>query len=429
MNRLKLQLTSVLITALVLFAISIIDYTAPAQSQDDSEKITTEVAVHTGTVIRTTLHGYVKAYGTVAPQKAGKDVPSAHSRISTPIAGVIENVSCVEGQLIKKGTLLFHLDSRLTDVQILKASETYQFAQRNLERQKKRVQAEMASLEILREKSEEALEFAQQNFDRQKKLFAENGTSQKNYQEAKHLLASTQNELLDIRNQQNLLDLSPEQAAAEQQLIDAKNELIHAQTQRDLMDVKAPMSGTITSIHVNPGEAVDASTILAELIDMDHLEIFADVPSKEASLIKRSQAVNILDTNNASMKTNNQKESLFQVLYINQKIDPMTDTSIIRVSVPANSGLRPGQYIPFQVIYEKHENCLAVPYESVVSDEEGHRVVFIVNDGKAVQAPVQEGLREGALVEIKGPDLREGLTIVTEGAYGLPNESAIRVVN
>ncbi|MBZ0256244.1 HlyD family secretion protein, partial [bacterium] len=210
MNSLKINFTSVLITALILFVISIIDYTAPAQSQDDSEEITTEVAVHTGSIIRTTLHGYVKVYGTVAPQKAEKDAPSAHSRISTLIAGVIENVSCVEGQLVKKGTLLFHLDSRLADAQISKASETYQFAQRNLQRQKKRVQAEMASLENMREKSEEGLEFAQQNFDRQKKLFAENGTSQKNYQEAKHLLASTQNELLDIQNQQNLLDLSPE---------------------------------------------------------------------------------------------------------------------------------------------------------------------------------------------------------------------------
>jgi len=46
-----------------------------------------------------------------------------------------------------------------------------------------------------------------------------------------------------------------------------------------------------------------------------------------------------------------------------------------------------------------------------------------------VQRPVKVGLRDGELVEIEGDSLREGMTVVTEGAYGLPKETRVRVLN
>jgi hypothetical protein len=37
-------------------------------------------------------------------------------------------------------------------------------------------------------------------------------------------------------------------------------------------------------------------------------------------------------------------------------------------------------------------------------------------------------LRDGGLVEIEGDGLQAGMTVVTEGAYGLPKETKIRVL-
>ena len=46
------------------------------------------------------------------------------------------------------------------------------------------------------------------------------------------------------------------------------------------------------------------------------------------------------------------------------------------------------------------------------------------------QADVIErlGRRDGDLVEVQGEGLTEGMTVGTEGAYGLPEESQIRVI-
>jgi multidrug efflux pump subunit AcrA (membrane-fusion protein) len=76
-----------------------------------------------------------------------------------------------------------------------------------------------------------------------------------------------------------------------------------------------------------------------------------------------------------------------------------------------------------------HTNCLAAPVESVVTDENGQSVIALVTGGQAAQMPVQTGLRENGLVEVSAPELKAGDTVVTVGAYGLPEKTKIRVEN
>ncbi|MFZ0409203.1 MAG: hypothetical protein WAM11_13990, partial [Cyanobium sp.] len=42
--------------------------------------------------------------------------------------------------------------------------------------------------------------------------------------------------------------------------------------------------------------------------------------------------------------------------------------------------------------------------------------------------PVKFGLREGGLVEVSGEGIKEGLVIVTEDAYAVPNDTKIHVL-
>ena len=48
---------------------------------------------------------------------------------------------------------------------------------------------------------------------------------------------------------------------------------------------------------------------------------------------------------------------------------------------------------------------------------------------KRHRTPVQTGLRENGWVEIAAPDLKAGDTVVTVGAYGLPEKTKIRIQN
>jgi len=95
--------------------------------------------------------------------------------------------------------------------------------------------------------------------------------------------------------------------------------------------------------------------------------------------------------------------------------------------VPPRSPLRPGQFVNVRIVTEVRRDCLAVPADAVVTDAAGSTVAVLTGD-TAVKRPVKVGVRDGDLAEIEGEGLRAGMTVVTAGAYGLPERSKVRVV-
>jgi multidrug efflux pump subunit AcrA (membrane-fusion protein) len=70
-----------------------------------------------------------------------------------------------------------------------------------------------------------------------------------------------------------------------------------------------------------------------------------------------------------------------------------------------------------------------VPAASVVKDPEDGTIVALVEGDQAKRQVVKTGLRDGTLVEVEGEGLKEGQSVVTVGAFGLPKETKVRVLN
>lgn len=321
----------------------------------DEPELATEVAVQTGKIIKTTLHRYVMAYGTVEPELATGGKPAASSKIAAPMMGILTQIHCEEGQQVKKGDLLFELDTRSADALIAKAEVT--------------------------------VEFAQKNFARKQQLNATDNVSRKLYDEAEQLLQT------------------------------ARKDLLNAKTQKDLLQIKAPLSGTVAAIHFKAGEAVSLNTVLADLIDLDRLNLVMRVPSMEATLLRLGQPVEI---STGSIQPG-------KLIFISPQVDPLTDTVLVRVTLNKDSGLRSGQLVNVRIVVEERLERLAVPVESVVT-RDGASVIAVVEGDSAKQKVVKPGLRDGNLIEISGEGLQEGMTIVTQGVYGLPPETRIRAL-
>src|SRR5438876_9507834 len=69
----------------------------------------TEVAVHVGKVSLATLRHGVTAYGTVEPEPGAAGKAPASARIASPVAAMVSDVNCFEGQQVEKGQTLFTL--------------------------------------------------------------------------------------------------------------------------------------------------------------------------------------------------------------------------------------------------------------------------------------------------------------------------------
>lgn len=234
-------------------------------------------------------------------------------------------------------------------------------------------------------KAEGALALAEQNLERQKKMQASEATSQRALQEA------------------------------EQQLGAARSELDAARAERALLVVTTPVAGTVVNLAARAGDAVDPTAVLAEVVDLERLVVTAGIPLAQAAALKTGQKVELSPGIAASLA------------FVGVQVDARNDTVPIRIALPAGSGLRPGQLAEARIVCEER-TCLAVPEEAVVRTEEGGDAVAVVEGETATVRPVRAGLREAGLVEVEGEGIAEGITVVTEGAYGLPTQTKVKVL-
>lgn len=237
--------------------------------------------------------------------------------------------------------------------------------------------------------AEVAVRFAEKSLERQKKLAQVEGTSQKLLQEAEQQLAS-------------------------------------AKAQQAFLQIRSPINGVVTKVNVKPGEVADLTTVLAEVVDLDRLVVSMNVPSAELAAVKAGEPVEVT----SSDSTNVVNTSLS---FTSPQVDSKTGGGLARAGLPANSGLRLGQFVSVRVMTEERKDCLAVPLTSVAKDTTGATFIALVDGDKAILKPVKAGLRDGDLVEVEGEGVEADKTVVTDGAYELimtqQFATKIRVIN
>ena len=325
-----------------------------------------EVTVTVAPVALTTLHGYVTGWGKVDPESATRGNPPASAALAAPVAGLVTAILCTEGERVRQGTTLFRLDSRIADVAV--------------------------------ERAKQAVRFAEGLVERQEQLGPGQATSQKAYQEAK------------------------------QQLTAAQSELNTAEVQRRLLDVTAPIDGTVVRINAKLGDAIDPSTVLAEIIDLNRLVVNAAIRSVDARQVKPGQRIELSPgaSPGVASASAGPPRITATIDYIASQVDSATDTVLVRARVPVTSGLRPGQFVNVSIAVDERPNRLAVPVESVVQGADGPEIALVQGD-TAVRTRVTTGLREGGLVEVDGEGVREGTSVVVQGAYGLPPRAKVKI--
>jgi RND family efflux transporter MFP subunit len=243
------------------------------------------------------------------------------------------------------------------------------------------------------EKAQHALNFAQEVADRRNRLVTVGGISMQLKQEADEALAA------------------------------ARAEVAAALAATAQVRLASPLDGVVTRINVQPGQSVDLNTMVAEIIDLKRLVVTVNVPADEVPPVLSGQSAEIFGDHD-----NGNPIVTGTVSFVSPAIDPKTASAPVRLSLPAESGLRPGQFVRVRIVTAELKGRLAVPRESVVKTADG-KAIFLVDGDNAVQLSVKTGPRDGDLVEVEANGLKEGDTIVTVGAYGLPKQTKIRVTN
>lgn len=172
-------------------------------------------------------------------------------------------------------------------------------------------------------------------------------------------------------------------------------------------DVHAPISGIITKRNVQTGESTDGD-VLYEITDLSEVWIALDVFSKDVSLIKTDQQVELVTLGGQQFQGN--IKSFWPMV--------SEESQSIKAIVPIENkegALNPGQIIKAQVNIAEHEVSLAVR-QSAIQQFRDFKVVF-ARFGEMYEVRMLDlGRSDQEWIEVLG-GLKPGTEYVTENSY------------
>jgi membrane fusion protein (multidrug efflux system) len=201
---------------------------------------------------------------------------------------------------------------------------------------------------------------------------------------------------------------------AQTQMIGLQKSVLQMKAQLSKTLIKAPFTGVIDAVFVERGQVVAPSPQgLMRIVNLSNMYVSTEVPETYIGKLKVGSLVNVSLTSLG-------KTYQGRVRQVGNNINPANRSFGIEVSVP-NPGnlLRPNQVAKLQIIDYTKKNAIVVPTNTIQSNGDGTKFVYIANNvnGKTAVAKkvvVTTGQSSENVTEILS-GIKTTDVIVTEG--------------
>lgn len=297
--------------------------------------------------------------------------------VSSSVDGIIKNNNIFTGKKVKKGELLFQIDSK----EYVELKNNYIEQKLNFE-----------NYEKIYNKSKELFEskvISQKEFNE----------SEFNYNSGKLLLNKTLNQLKYISPNLNTENIN------------------------GIINFSSPSDGTIVEVNISNGQNVEKSTQLVKIIDTSSINVITEV--NESYLNKITELMKNKDYT-IVIKNEHLKEELTGELdFIYPFVNP--ETRKVKIKIKTNNFstdnlLKQNSYVSIELFTKNSEYALSVPNDSILSDE-GKFFVFIkAKDNYFVRKFIQISEKYSNYTAIENDNLNENDIIVTNGSFLLKSD-------
>jgi cobalt-zinc-cadmium efflux system membrane fusion protein len=305
------------------------------------------------------------------------------TQVFTPYAGRIIGLFAKIGDEVKKGQLLFTIDSP----DLLQASSTLISAAG-------------------------VLQLTTKNLARLKTLFETRAISQKDLEQAVSDQQTAEGALRAARDSVRIFGKT-----------DAEMDKMIADRKVDpTLVIQSPIAGRITARNASPGLYVQPGNAPAPftVADISTMWMLANVTESDAPAFKVGQAVRVSVLSFPGR--------IFQghITTISSMVDPTTRRMLVRSEIEdPKHELRSGMFANYVITTGAPERSLAIPLDGVVREGDGTMTVWVTADRRRfTKRTVKIGLQnEGYMQLLSG--VRAGELVATEGALFLSNALAI----
>jgi multidrug efflux system membrane fusion protein len=297
--------------------------------------------------------GNVQAYSTVS--------------IKSRVDGQLVSAAFQEGQLVKKGDLLFTIDPR-------------------------GFQALVDQAEATLARDQASLEGAKADLARYQRLSKSGYSSEQQFEQQR---ATTKALEATIRGDEAALEL--------------------AKLQLEYTKITSPIDGRTGNILIKPGNLVKANDTNAIVVinQTEPIYVSVAVPEQNLNEVKKSMAEGAVRVE--ARVPGSAKADVGQITFVNNAVDASTGTIQLKATFAnEDERLTPGQFVDVTIMLSVLDNALVVPSEAIQTGQNGTYVFVVKADKTAELRRVVVGpSADGYTVISQG--LKAGEQVVTEG--------------
>jgi hypothetical protein len=189
-----------------------------------------------------------------------------------------------------------------------------------------------------------------------------------------------------------------------------------------VVKVMAPSGGIINGLDINEtGGFVVEGGGLCSIVDNKLLMVQVNVPFEYNSLFKLDTKCKMLLSDNTSFEG-----TIYQIMPVINEVD---QTQNILIKPNTSRQLPENLNLSVQFVNAKHNGSFLVSKEAVMTNEtqSEYWVMKIVKNNLAVKMPIIKGIENDSVIEIISPGLNKNDLLISEGAYGLPDSTIVKI--
>lgn len=370
----------------------------------------------------------------------GRVAPAESVEVRSEMTGFLESIHFTDGQIVKKGDLLFVIDQRPVVAALEQARASVLEANGRLTEARAQVlqaKAQLAQAKAIQTKT-------QLDVERFKPLAKEQAISSQDLDNAEqaNLAAKAEVEAAGAR----IETAAAAGTAAEASVTAAKARVSAAEVNLSFSRITAPLTGRIGRHMVSVGNLVSGgsaqSTLLTTIVQLAPVAVYFEADERAylkyvrmARSGERPSSREVRNPVEVALADEQEFRHKGVMDFVENRLDVNTSTVQGRASMP-NPGLEltPGLFVRLRLIGSGKYDAVLIPAEAVGSNQ-GQKFVYSVNGAnEAEMRPVELGrMVDGLRVVHKGIDASDriivaGLQRVRPGAKVTPTERAAKPV-
>jgi multidrug efflux pump subunit AcrA (membrane-fusion protein) len=351
--------------------------------------------------------------------------PILQSAITPKINAPVKKFYVVRGQKVRQGQLLATLENRDLSAAALDNKGAYEQAEATYSTSvNANLPEEVAKSELEVQTSQQELDAAQKLYSSRQDLYKQGALPRKDLDAAAVQLAQARTAYDVAKKHLDGLNAVGKQGAiksAQGQLTSAKGKLLNAEAQLSYTEIRSPINGYITDRPLYPGEMASTAAPLLTVMDISQIIAKAHIPQSDALLLHKGDSAGITL---AGME----KPVTGKVSLISPALDPNSTTVEVWVQATnPDQQLRPGATAQVSITAQTVHDALVVPASALLNAKEDSAQIMVVDaQSQAQSRDVKIGIKTGDQAQIVS-GLKPGEMVITEGAYGLPDKTKVKI--